>query len=136
MNAAPFRIILWQTGSAPRSLTRFVSEECLSGAVLCACQWLIWSNASGRGKREKYGFYRVESREVGGSWHQVAEGTLKDARQAWTKEDDKRVENGPDVRPLIEARGTTRHGRVRSLRTERRPQSRLAQLVQKMRQDK
>lgn len=130
MDSAPFRIVLGQTKRRPQLLSRSVSEPCLSGAVLCACQWLVWSNAPGRGKLPKYQVYRVETREADGSWRVSAEGTLKDARLVWTEEDDARIESAPDVRPLIEVRGTTRHGWARSLKGEGRPKSRLALLVQ------
>lgn len=134
MNAAPFRIVLWRTSKRPLLLARFVDVDCLDGAVLCAAQWLLWSNAAGRGKLAKYERYRVETRGEDGAWRETATGNRVDARSIWTDADDARVDALEMVRPLIGVQGTTRHDWSYTVRGGKKPKSRLTQLVERMQQ--
>ena len=136
MNAAPFRITLGVDGKRPRRLSRIIESDTLDGAVLCAAQWLVWSNSAGRGKRDKYSWYRIEHRVGGAVWGDATSGTLAEARQYWTAEDEARIEAQPEPQPLLMVTGTTKHGKARVRRTPGAPKSRLAQLVSKVLADR
>lgn len=131
MDSALFRITLRHKGKRPLLLSKLVAEDTLSRAVLCAQQWTIWSNASGRGKLAKYGEYSVEARNTDGVWCEAASGSLAEARQAWTKEDEARIDAEPMVLPVVGHRGTTKRRVTRARRTARVGKSRLAQFVEK-----
>lgn len=132
MDPAPFRITLWQAKRRPRCLTRLVAEGDLGGAVLCAQQWCVWSNDKGRGKRDKYDRYSVETRETDGTWSENVAGTLADARKGWTSDDEQRLEAGKMVRPYVAVMGTTRQSGTRSRGVAERPKTRLAQMIADM----
>lgn len=136
MGTALYRITLRRAKKPVMAMSRLVSEDCPDSAVLCAQQWCVWSHAEGRGGRTKHGWYRVETRQSDGTWSTVVEGSLADARKAWKKEDDARIDGQADIRPLIGQQGTTRNVRARSLRGEKRPKSRLATLVAGMQQQR
>lgn len=108
----------------------------MAGAVLCAQQWLVWSNASGRGKLEKYAWYRVESLVRPAVWGDVASGTLADARTAWTEEDEKRIDAGLDVIQLFPYSDEPKRRKVSTGRTPGKAKSRLALLVKDVLQNK
>lgn len=136
MNAAPVRITLGRDGKRPRRLSRIVKGETMAGAVLCAQQWLVWSNASGRGKREKFAWYRTESLVGPAVWADVASGTLADARLAWTEEDETRLDAGPDVMELFPYTDEPKRRKVSTGRTPGKAKSRLALLVKDVLKDK
>lgn len=127
---------MWCKGKRPDPLSRIIAGESLDGAVLCAQQWTAWSHAEGRGRRAKYAWYRVETRATDGEWQEVAGGTLADAKACWTKDDEARIDGMAMVKPLIGQQGTTRQVRRSVGRSARRPQTRLAALVQQMKQQK
>jgi len=136
VTTALYRITLRQSKKRPAVMVKLVTEASPVGAVFCAWQWVAWTNDKDRGKRKKFDLYQVESRVDGFTWNTIAEGTLADAKAQLPAQEETAPGDTRSNRILIGQQGATREHEKRSGARKARPQTRLAQMVAKMQQNR
>lgn len=129
---APYKVALWIAEKPHERMARYIDESDLIGAVICAQQWMSWSNERGRGKRPKYNRFRVYVNNMDGTWTIGREGEYSRAEmeqpQKGKTTSSKRAIQYPDITHSKgnwagqEPRRTAGHA----------PTSRLASLVRKV----